>query len=577
MRRTTNLSDNWRVNKSGLEHIELVNALKAVRKVVGHLNLDINVLWTGMSLGRKNYGIELPPDLVLGEYPIPGDKMDVLVGYAVHEALHIIEKSSIIRAYFQQKYSHINDSELVSAIIEAGEDVHIEGIARKKGVLGKYSPKFRTWWNKNMTPEIPRSFPSLQLLIDRYLGIVLDLTFVNTSMCALDRLDELFETKLTEKKLVNERVNDKKLAEIFCEGDRALMMGFRMILTDIAQGCEEPLRILLANTKNIISCNHTRRISLYEDFWSDWGDEFIKWKKEAEEYKKELKFEEILSLRKSSLSSGLAESLEQVLAQDTMDIDAMLDNTLDSIGRGALKWAVLPTKISKATELCKTPADPKLVQRLKAIFHLQKQETRRLNRGLKSGKIDASRLYRVSTTETIFKNKYFEPESSWNIAILVDASSSMALNWYLVESMYATISGVWSGSTNKFYMYAYGEDMGTCDIIELYHGGRLFTITPSGSTPSSQAIMAMASIMPKGKRTFILHITDGGFNVGVDIDIAVKHCKNENIDLVTIGPEGMEINELRDRFGSDSFVIVDSIEELPDALGSVLKKKLLGS
>ena len=65
-----NYSEYWRVNKSYIEHIEMANALKALRKVVGQLGVDAEVLWAGMAPSHGDK-IELSAPLVLGEYPIP--------------------------------------------------------------------------------------------------------------------------------------------------------------------------------------------------------------------------------------------------------------------------------------------------------------------------------------------------------------------------------------------------------------------------------------------------------------------------------------------------------------------------
>ena len=65
MKTDTALSDYWRINRSQIAHVELTNALKAMRKVIGNLGLDILVVWQGMTPERDRKRIELPASLVM--------------------------------------------------------------------------------------------------------------------------------------------------------------------------------------------------------------------------------------------------------------------------------------------------------------------------------------------------------------------------------------------------------------------------------------------------------------------------------------------------------------------------------
>ena len=185
-------------------------------------------------------------------------------------------------------------------------------------------------------------------------------------------------------------------------------------------------------------------------------------------------------------------------------------------------------------------------------------------------------MYRVPTTGTIFKDKELDKENIWTVSVLVDASTSMTASWNIVESTYATLAEAWNEDISRLNLYSYSEHRGTCIITKLFYGGKLFATTPSGNTPSAQAILTVATIMPKGNRRFILHITDGKVNVGFDMRLALQFCEKENIDLVTIGTSGIDILELQDRFGSDYFEIIESLEDLPGVLASLLRSRLLG-
>lgn len=572
----TNLSDRWRVNKSQIKHIELTNTLKALRKVIGHLDLDIDVVWAGMQSTNVVDKIELPPSLVLGEYPIPGDKIDILVGFGIHESLHILENSRYIRDYHFRKHNDEEERNLVLQFVEICEDIHIDGVAKKKGMFGNYVEKYRTWWNRYNTTEIQKVFPSMEWVTESYLNIILDIIYPNTPIEHMKVLKQ-FED--------DPNPDTRALAEALCAGDKTLIFGFHHIFVDILPECEDPLKILIANTNKIIENNARDRSLLYDDLWFEWGKLFLKWKREADKQMKKysddedykpITYSQAAFIPGEGLSSDLAEAVSSRLSEENRDHDSLLEASLESVGGENLKWALFPTKQKISDEICMTPPNVELAQKLKDIFILQKQEAMLTSRGLPSGKIDSKRLYRVSTTEMIFKEKEFDIQAAWSIAVLVDASSSMITSWELIESIFVTLAEAWKEHKNRLGLYSYAEHRGTCVITNLFHDNRVFTTHPSGNTPSGQAIISTAMLIPKDNKRLLIHITDGKINVGVDIDFAIEFCKNEGIDLLTIGTGMIDILELHERYGSKHFKVIRALEELPQVLEALLREKLLG-
>jgi len=560
-----NLSDNWRVNKHKIEAIELANLLKAVRKIIGHLVLEVDVVWSGMTPAQGHHRIELPPEIVMGEYPVPGEKTDVLMGYALHEAFHIRQESSYVRNFFDRKYNDPEEKEMVLRLVETAEDVHIDGVARKKGLFSKYVQKYRYWWLQNYPSITPKFPPTLESMMDTYLNLVLDISFPDTTPEDFAGLKEISYT---------EGMDIKILAKAFCK-DKGLAQGFHLAYVETPLECEESLKMLLTKTFDIIESEPSKRIFIYDDYWAIWGDHFKRLKKEAEELRA-LELEKIggSKLGSMALTPELSRTMKKKMKNED-DVNALLDDSLDSVGGENLRWAVFPTKYAHSTTACKKKPDPSFSNRLRAIFHLLKQQVLKVHRGEISGKIDGRRLYRVPIANTIFKRKTFIKEDSWNIAVLVDASSSMQDDWDLVETIFATFADVWRAGNNKLDLYAYSEKRGICEIIKLFYSDRLFTTTPYGSTPSAQAIMLVAAMMPKSPRRFILHISDGKINSGFDIHLALKFCEKENIDLVTIGTPGIDIKQLQEKYGTDRFKVIETLDLLPETLLDLLRVKLL--
>ena len=77
----------WRLNTSPIAETELANLLRALRKVGGHLGQNVGrIEWAGMSTGG-GASIVLDPALVSGEYPVPPENVDYVLGLLVHEAI----------------------------------------------------------------------------------------------------------------------------------------------------------------------------------------------------------------------------------------------------------------------------------------------------------------------------------------------------------------------------------------------------------------------------------------------------------------------------------------------------------
>jgi Mg-chelatase subunit ChlD len=397
------------------------------------------------------------------------------------------------------------------------------------------------------------------------MSIVLDSIFPNTAPEKLDVLQS-FSKK--------QNVNLKLLIEALCCGNKALELELHKIFAKIPPEYEEPLELLLSKTQEIVDGNPTERAVLYGSLWSRLEKHFIKLEGENQKINKMTENGPASGDLAWELLPELAEMVGQTLACDAQDIDSLIENSLKSVGGESRKWLLFPTVYKHSTEPCRTSSNPELARRLREIFRLQQEETLRVNRGLRSGKIDGRKLYRVPTTGMSFKRKEFMQDNRWNIAVLIDASSSMKVHWELAESTYATLIEAWRDHNNKLEMFAYTESQQTCTITKLFYNGRLFATTPGGCTPSGQAVIATALLMPRGSRKLILHITDGITNVGVEIGFALKFCENEKIDLVTIGT-GEVITKLRDKYGNDHFEILDSIEQLPGVIETLLRRRLL--
>jgi hypothetical protein len=544
-----NYSDYWRINKSSIRYAELANALKGIQKVIGHLGVKAEVVWTERPSGHEEK-IELPLSLV-SECPIPAEKMDVLVGTAVHQAIHILENSQQVRDYL----SSMDGEPSLQKFVEMAEDIHVDGFAKKKGLFGNYVQKLRAWWvneiGLNINYSLPFSF-SLDTLFEIWGHIMLDEVFPNIPREGLKGWAQL-----------SPRMDVDLLAEVLSCSNEYARAEVKGILMSIPNQYLAPLKLLLSRTFEVLEYGPASRASCYRNLWVELHQFFEEWEAETD------------SSMSSSCKGGpgpVSPIAEMTSGQEAEELTPQLKNTLNQIGEKR-SWLLFPTVFEDSHQPTKTAPNLELARRLREVFHFHQREASRVNRGLRGGKIDGRRLYRVYTTSLLFKQRERVVQGDrWNITLLLDASDSMAENWSLVEGIYVALAEALKERRHKLEILAYEELNANCVITRLLNGEALFTTTPAGNTPSGQAIMVAALKLSKGKRRLILHLTDGFSNVGLDVSRAMDFCQLEGIELFTLG-FGDELEVFRKKY-KKNFKLVGSIEQLPFVLASLLREKL---
>ncbi|MDY6835801.1 MAG: hypothetical protein SVY53_13475 [Chloroflexota bacterium] len=564
-----NYSEYWRVNKSCVDHTELANALRSLRKVVGEVGVDADAVWSGVPID-DNPRIELPLLLAMGDYPIPPERMDVLTGTAIHEALHIRENTQRAVGYLSQLFPRMKDKTPLMRLAQAGEDVHVNGVALQTGLLGCYVQKSRQWWRDNLSWDFTAGRPNLEGLLGIWTDIVLDVVFSIIPANELPGIKDIFAER--------EPGDLQSTLDILCLYNSTALFTIYGILLRMPQSYEEPLEHLLLNTPQIIDSDAEIRAIFYMEFWNRWEKTFNDWQLAIEQAG--------LSESSSMLSSSSLMDDEQVppeitaavaaaLTGESKTITRQIEATLKALGGEHQRYRLFPTLFEDATMACKAVPHQRLVRRLSEVFHLQQEQAARINRGLRSGKLDKRRMYRVHTNGLIFKKKEYFPENNrWDITLLIDASSSVIWHWQLIESVYVAMAEALKRNNSRLEILAYKEAAGNCLVSRLFYGNSLFTTTTGGSTPSGEAIMAAALSMPRSQRRFVVHVTDGLWNSGIDVWYAIEHCKREGIDLVTLGC-GDAIRALELQYGK-SFEVIEYIEQLPKAMEDLFRKKMLG-
>lgn len=574
-------SEYWRKNKATLEHEELACALRALRKVGQYITANMKTIeWLGMSK-RSGDKFFLDVGFVKGEYPIPSGKMDILVGITAHEAFHGKELSDWVWIKAEEKTKELPQKykNNLLRLIEVGEDIYVNKVAQ--GSIWEY------YLEKAWSFCIPKE--------------TRDLSLPPTAEC----LFQIWE-------------------EIVLEGRLSIEVNYH-------HNYLKPLSILLSYVEKIINCGEHKnspmeksesRANLYLELWDKIYECIQDWEYEAPfdptgvniadevGHHSDSKEESVLNEERSNKEASENEvdgfidkqdedfgkpteikSMDMMPPEQVSRLKASLNvlekdkkndlTPLIEVVTGETVTDLLETRFWNSTKPCTRKSDPLLVKRLKRIFEAQVSKTPRINRGLFSGKIDGRRLYRAYLSGRVFKQKELTIKDTWDITILVDASLSMSgiegNEWELAESTFVSLYEAIKGSRNRLDILCYFERAKYCEIFRLLHHDKLYSIVPNGRTPTGQAIIAAALTIPKEKKRMILHITDGEPNSGgVSVKSAAKYCKREGIELITIGCGYSE--QLKEQFQNqykENLLLIDTIEQLPYGLETLLRKKLL--
>ncbi|MFZ2399762.1 MAG: vWA domain-containing protein [Smithella sp.] len=559
----------WRKNYSHLEATELTTVLAAMRKVAAHIGSNVKpVYWQGMSVSPTD-SIILNPDAVQGTYPVPFQKIDVLVGEVVREGFLCIEWSDWVKDQVVRKTSIPVEwmKDYLSSFISVAEDLYIDervGPTVWRLYLSKYWKSIAGKIERD--PSLPPSASSLACVWRKRLFLQTlpphlhhyydDLVNILTQYSDAIRQVKNLST-LTEKR--NRRV------EIYLE-----IWGR---ISSIIMEWETPPF-------------YPEGVNIYDEGSPNKAE--IPELKEKKEENSDGDSDDAKANEEESpgLEEELAAQISSKLDEGTSDLTEHLSVILNDP-----QTQQMNTIFSRAVARCNVSADQSQVRRLKRIFQKQQAFIRRskkrgIIRNVDMGKIDARRLYRVPLADgKIFKRRDISgTDYSWNINIVADASASMAGKkatdrpWQAAEKTFVSLTEAAKGFSNHLEVFGYQEQTRQCNLLRLYQEGELYTIAPSGRTPTGQAIMAAAMLMKKDdRRKMIIHITDGAANCGINVLEAIEYCQKNKIELITIGC-GCNLQTkqfLLERYPHGTVYLMDDIRNLSKGLENLFRDKLL--
>ena len=540
------ISEFWRRNKSPVESLELAHLLDAIYKITSFIGRNVgDIVWSGMNKSTDSNDVVLDSALVLGKYPIPGSKTDIVVGNAVHEAYHRVEWCEWVRTLAMRKMGKVAPLLMnkFKLYIEMAERIYVDLVANRSA-LGLYAAKNRRYRFEKaaVSFDLPPSF------------------------------DEL----LYFWWLMAADINGRKHREDFTSE----MYG--LFSADLAPYYAKPLGLLNSIIPALIEecpkinsvvdrCEY--RTNLYFRIWEELYDQTRFWV--ASEW------DLLFVIKKPDIIEGVAGAVKPgkpMIAPMGQEIRAHLKKKkmdfTDAIKVICNDDDVVPIEVNDIVLPLKVNQDKQLLYRMQAVLKSHTEKRKITSRGMKSGKIDPRRLYRAPLTGHIFVHKKINYEMTNDIILVVDASGSMGeLKWETIQVVYSTIYKVLINYNKNIRVFAYNDCKGKCDLTELAKKkGELFTVPPQGKTASGEAIIATALMLKKkNKYPFIIHITDGASNWGSEVKYAIDYCRKKKISLMTLGfgCQQQSKEALRKEYGNQ-VQFIDNLEEMPRKFGNLL-------
>ncbi len=556
-------SEYWRKNISAVETQELVRVLLALRKVGRHIASNLKPIeWRPSRLCEPSViGIDI--NFVSGDYPVPPGKMDILVGITAREAFCCKILSDIVYLNIKKKLGEISENHeyLINLLIGIGEDIFIMTLA-KETVWKYYLPKC---WNYIRPPYKPNtSEPAILTFLYLFADYVfLDKLVVNMNPAYHD----LFQIFLNAKDAIKNSINEISISKRSILRANIYLNLWHEILS-MKWVDEEPFE------KGVDLFDEESVFDSEQDNCDDSIDDMEPCEDTKPRY----------VIKESEDNTGLLQKVNDILEE--MDEKSINQQVADLAGDNE-QWRIMDTTCGQATLPCRIESDKKLVARLRKIFSIQRvhrSKSYQYNRAQLLGKIDGRRLYRYSLDGKIFRKKeYLCHDNTRNIAILVDGSASMTgglpgggRQWSKTERIFVSLSEAVKGTGNRLDLLSYYERAGICELNTLAYGNKIYTVRPAGRTPTGQAIIATAMLMPKDKKRLIVHLTDGEPNCGISVQKSLNFCDSEGVDIITIGTYYEEKTKalLRAQY-HDRAILIESIDLLPVHLENVLRESLL--
>jgi nitric oxide reductase activation protein len=222
----------------------------------------------------------------------------------------------------------------------------------------------------------------------------------------------------------------------------------------------------------------------------------------------------------------------------------------------------------------------KEIQQIYRIFSQLDILESRWRHGLRDGKLDGRKLYRIGVGKTtVFKLRDRPNNSSLAVVLLLDVSASMSPYWIDVNKTACIFSEalrpLYPKVRHEVITYTAsglhsGADVQLSRLASFKMKLAMKDIWMNGGTPSGEAIASALLLLRRriAHRKVIIHFTDGRPKDERTVRQALEQCQKDKVDVITIS---VDIKQ-DDLYGEGKGVVINEIPELPSAVMGLLQK-----
>lgn len=551
-------SESWRIKTSSILEIELAQSLTALRKCIGSISPNTELVsFGGSSANSKGERIQIDTEFATkaGIFPIPSENFDILVGLAVHEAAHTAVKSDRL---LTPLYDHTQTIFSERSFQEIAEEIYTDSyVERHFPVQHAYLRKARDGYDKPVITDWSK--PAIVWTSVAVYGHSLDHKQIPRWQHAIHTLlgalaDDLRQDKLVELRQRLYQDYWKVIQDLLRVEQTKANLGKVTIPPvqlppELAKDWSADSQDLdlspPANPDDPVSEDGTGKPTPTEQVQdSDTDgepDSGTGESKDGDEIENESESKATPSTRPFpseahgsdmvSLPQQIQDAVDKALESATEDLTSEITQALieSKVKVGQRMAAVYSNSLSK------TPApepSPKLVLDLEWVSRIKNTIRTLTIRGEPEGILDRRRLYRHYTDNRPYKIHRTTPRQELDLVLLVDGSSSMSGKpEFIYETCYALLKVI-----PEAHMLVYNApDSHSCSVVNYNNGKQIRKVEPEGSTPTGRA-MIMAAI--KYPRSLMIHFSDGESNQDIDpvqameIVIAKKWPKIQVVNII---------------------------------------------
>uniref|UniRef100_A0A6M3J5R4 von Willebrand domain containing protein n=4 Tax=viral metagenome TaxID=1070528 RepID=A0A6M3J5R4_9ZZZZ len=587
-------SENWRINKSSLIAVEGAQLLKALQKVAGAAGLPKDYAVKFATKAQMS-GIDFDgKELVIGagrifqEAPLPADKMDVLVGLALHEVGHYTIQTNRVWDSMSRNNVNAQEESLFQHFVNIGEDIVIESMTRANPNLADYDKALFDWATTQLREAKPHKL--LELWIEYGLGHKVN----------YDKMDNLpEELKEAMRRLVSLTGWLRKVPMYYIDRAHAYLSYWKAVKDAILNppkppqpqepqqdaGAEanpdqksdsgsaaEPSAPAPDNQSELDKDNSGSSTSGAEPesqqkLGENTGAESSAPEKDdsvdqnagngdSDDDEDELD-RPLAPTDEDDIDDDLASAINDAVETEQEDITEEVQNEFNGIAQQDVRYPIIRSRETK-TPLVKP--DPQLRKRLERIMTIRKRLQARTMHGEQYGRIDKRHLHRIGTDQRVFSLRYKFPDGFPNTRILIDLSGSMGGRE--ADEVLEAAGALQSLVNAEVWCY---NRTGHVNLVRMDDGKLIHHFEPNGDTPSGLAIVGVSLGMKKDG--LVIHLTDGEHNVGQKPWNAHWILQKRGINLINL-IWGREISQYN--LQGMNYRQLNGLGDFPDALYQIL-------